>query len=135
MTCDINITYYQLLIASPALAEVNKLRLPIKKARKVFDKIQEVTKELEFYRSEENKISDLYCLKNEQGNVVWNKNIPLFENKDNEFNWNKEVAELQKKESKVSDKPIQISDKELGIQPIESEWIGLLNGIVEFTEN
>ena len=135
MKCETSITYYQLLVASNALLEVNKLRLPIKKARKVYDRIEEVTKELEFYRSEENKISDLYCLKNEHGNVIWEKNMPLFENKENEINWNREVVELQKKETKVSDRPIQITDKELGIQPIETDWIGLLKGIVEFIES
>lgn len=131
-------TYFQLVVAREPLAEVNKLRLPIKKARKVFDKLTEVSKELEFYASEENKISEAYCKKDENGSVMWSADgqSPLFDEDtpDNEKAWTAEVRELQNREARISDRAIRITDRDIGTQPIASAWIDLLKGIIEFEE-
>lgn len=128
-------TYYKLIGCIEAIRQVSQLKLPIKKARDVYDTINAISGELDFYLAEENKLAEQFGIKDDNGIVMRENNMPLFdETNDNRGLWEKAMHDLQFTESKYNSPPVIITDSELGTQVITVSWIESLKGIIEFKE-
>jgi len=131
-------TYERLFLAQKALTEFSELRIPKHKAKEVFIKLKEIAEEVDFVRTEINKITNQYAKKDERGGIIRRKDGSAdFETAENELAWNKEIVDLYKSESQIKEQPISILDSDLADkfgaeQNIAPAWYALLRGFIEF---
>lgn len=119
-------TYTKLSNASYAIKEIEKLCLPFRVSRQIFQLIQKINTEIEFYIFEENKLLKKYnakCL--EDGRIN-------FENSVDFQNYMDEMKELNETEVEISDIPLMLPEELFENIKISPETLINLDGIINF---
>ena len=120
-------TTLEMLNALPGVQKLMDLKLPVKKAFKVYSLAKQINEQKDFFINEEKKLIDAH-----QGVVLENGRIQ-FESKDAQENFAKEHELLMQYEVKDLDVlELSFSDlKDVELTPAE---IGMLDGIVNFID-
>ena len=125
--------YSQIIKATPALAELRKLRLPYAAARDIHKMYKTLEAEYQFFAQEEAKLIKVHAAKDDKGAPKVSENGRItFENLKAKAAYSEKLAELGATDAKIELPFITLSAEAIGEQLIAPETIDALEGFIAF---
>lgn len=124
--------YSRIVKATPALAEMENLRLPYPVARDIHKIRQALAPEYQFFAKEEAKLIKELAAKDENGNPQIADGRITFESVEDKDKYNKRIAELGETDAGVEIPCITLTSAEIGDERISAKTIEALEGIINF---
>ena len=119
-------TVQQMLNSLPVLQRIMELKLPIKKAHKVYSLAKQINEQREFFINEEKKLIEKF-----NAEVLEGGNI-RFKDAESQFGFVTEHAELMNYE--VSAEVIELSFDDLGDTEFTATDLVQLDGVINFVD-
>ena len=120
-------TYNDILRLYPALLELSRLRLPVRKAWILWQALTDVRARFEFYCAEEMKIAVKYAICSEGKPIMTKSGQITFSSDDRRKGYETEIAALKAGDAGNIEPPIEIKASELEGQTLSAETIGRLS--------
>jgi len=125
--------YSQIIKATPALAELKRLRLPYAAARDIHKMYKTLEAEYQFFAQEEAKLIKEYAAKDEKGNPqITESGRITFESVSAKAAYSEKLAELGTTDANIEIPFITLSAEAIGEQLIAPETIDALEGFITF---